>query len=185
CGVRRHVPHGNGLACTARPVLCVTGGDNGFEAGNLLGEWSHRLDEVWRGEAQACPRVFEDVGELTSVQLGVHWRRGEASMPHRIQNLDILRAITHGERHAVPWLETAAVCQCPGELCHPIAQGPIGETGLWPKRHGRPFSKRPGRFREEAGDVHAVTSLGCSHRSSRTAKCIRSISVKYPLADKR
>src|SRR5262249_39184695 len=141
--------------------------------------------EVWRGKAQARPGVFEDVGEFTLVQLGVHRHSRESSMPHPVQNLDVLRAITHGERHAVPWLETEAVCQCPGELCHPVDQGTIGETGLCPKRHGRSFSKRPGRFREEAGDVHAVTSLGCSQRYSRTAKCIRSISVKYPLADRR
>jgi len=119
-GIRRHVPHGNGLACTARPVLGVTGGDNSFEAGDLLGEWGHGLDEVWRGEAQACSRVFEDVGELTLVQLSVHRHGRESSMPHRVQNLDVLRAIAHGERHAVPWLETKAVCQCPGELCHPV-----------------------------------------------------------------
>src|SRR5207237_5418584 len=82
--------------------------------------------------------------------------------------LDVLRAITHGERHAVPWLETKAVCQCPGELCHPIAQGSIGEAGLCPKRHGRPFSKRPGRFREEAGDVHS-TSYSSASRHANTS----------------
>jgi hypothetical protein len=146
-------------------VLGAADGDEALESRRRV-----RADlavESVRGEADASAGVFQDIGELAAVQLGVRRHRGQSRVPDAEHQFEIIRRIFRDDGDALTGLKAEALPQRGGEPSHAAGDFRVIPDDARAQAQRRPVPVTQSYAFEPQREVHggyaaAALPLGCT-----------------------